>query len=199
MRQAKIKRASKETAISIKLNIEGRGNSDITTPIPFFTHMLEAFAKHGVFDLKLLAKGDTHIDQHHTVEDIGLVLGKAFKDALGSKRGINRSGFFAFPMDESLGVVSIDLSGRPYLVFKVSFKRQKIGDLETDLIKEFFSGFSMGAGCNLAVFVPYGENDHHKAEAIFKAFGKALSMACSKNKRLKNLIPSTKGVLDTFG
>jgi imidazoleglycerol-phosphate dehydratase len=157
--------------------------------------MLEAFGKHGLFDIQLDASGDVDVDQHHTVEDIGLVLGQSVQKGLGDKKGINRSGFFAFPMDDSLGIVSIDLSGRSYLTFKTKFKREKIGDLDSDLIKEFFSGFSMGAGCNVAVYVPYGDNDHHKAEAIFKAFGKALMMACSKDKRIKGLL-TTKGLLD---
>ena len=158
--------------------------------------MLENFSKHGLFDIRIKAKGDLEIDQHHIIEDMGIMLGKDFNESIGDKKGINRSGFFAFPMDDSLGIVSVDFSGRPYLVFKADFKREKIGDLESDSIKEFFSGFSMGAGCNLAVYVPYGKNDNHKAEAIFKAFGKALMAACSKEKRLKNRLLTTKGMLD---
>lgn len=196
MRHARVARRSSETSIQLNFTIEGSGRSNIHTPIPFFSHMLQAFAAHGAFDLLIKAVGDTQIDQHHTVEDIGLMLGKAVARALTDKAGINRAGSFAFPMDESLGIVSIDLSGRPYLVFRATFKRERIGDLESDCVKEFFSGFSMGAGCNVAVYVPYGENDHHKTEAIFKAFGKALAMACSKNPRLKQSIPSTKGLLD---
>ena len=174
MRKAKLERKSKESGIGLELDIDGKGKYKIRTPIKFLNHMLENFSKHGTFDLEVSAKGDIEVDQHHTVEDLGILLGQSVKKALGDKKGINRAGFFAFPMDESLGIVSIDLSGRPCLVFRAKFKRKKIGDLDSDCIKEFFSGFSMGAGCNLAVYVPYGENDHHKAEAIFKAFGKAL-------------------------
>ena len=196
MRTAQVKRSSAETRIAVNLRIEGKGRSRIITPIPFLNHLLEAAVKHGAFDLKITAKGDTHIDQHHTVEDIGLVLGRAYKEALASKKGINRAGFFAFPMDDALGIVSLDFSGRPHLTFKTDFKREKIGDLESDTIKEFFAGFSRGASCNIAVYVPYGDNDHHKAESIFKAFGKSLAMACSINPRLKEFIPSTKNLLD---
>lgn len=196
MRSSNKQRHSKETDIRVRLTLDGSGNYKIKTPINFFNHMLEAFSKHGVFDLELSAKGDIHIDQHHTVEDVGMVLGQSFKEALGDKKGINRAGFFAFPMDDSLSIVSVDLSGRPNLVFKSKFKRKQIGDLDSDTIREFFSGFSMGAGCNIAVYVPYGTDDHHKAEAIFKAFGKALMMACSKEKRLKDYLPTTKGMLD---
>jgi len=198
MRKVKLSRKSKETDISIILIIDGSGKYTINTPIKFFNHMLEVFSKHGVFDLDLKANGDIEVDQHHTIEDIGMLLGQAFKKALGNKKGINRAGFFAFPMDESLGIVSVDLSGRPYLVFKAKFKRNFIGDLDSECIEEFFKGFSMGAGCNLAIFVPYGNNDHHKIESIFKAFGKAMQMACSKDKRLKGQIPTTKGILDSF-
>jgi imidazoleglycerol-phosphate dehydratase len=160
--------------------------------------MLEIFSKHGLFDLEIKARGDISIDQHHTVEDLGMLLGKAFKESLGDKKGINRAGFFAFPMDDSLGIVAIDLSGRPYLVFKAKLNKEFIGDLDASCVKEFFSGFSMGAGCNIAVYVPYGENEHHKVESIFKAFGKAMKMACSKDKRIKGEIPTTKGILDSL-
>ena len=198
MRTASTHRASEETDITVNVNVEGVGKAVVAVPSAFLKHMLEGFAKHGGFDLTITAKGDTHIDQHHTLEDLGMVLGSTFRKALGEKKGINRAGFFAFPMDEALGLVAIDLSGRPYLIFKADFKRQMIGDLESDSVREFFSGFSMGCGCNLTIIVPYGENDHHKLEALFKAFGKALQMACSTNERLKEYIPSTKGVLDSF-
>jgi len=196
MRKVKLSRKSRETEIKISLKIDGSGKYKIKTPINFLTHMLEGFAKHGMFDLEISAKGDIDIDQHHTVEDLGMQLGQAFKNSLGNKKGINRAGFFAFPMDDSLGIVSVDLSGRPYLVFKTKFKKRTMGDLDSECVKEFFSGFSMGCGCNLAVYVPYGDNDHHKVEAVFKAFGKAMNSACSKNKKLKEIVLSTKGILD---
>lgn len=196
MRESELKRKSLETDIEIKLNIDGTGSSKISTTIPFFDHMLTGFSKHGAFDLEVNATGDTEIDQHHLLEDLGMLLGKSFKDTLGDKKGINRAGFFAFPMDEALSIVSIDLSGRPYLVYKTDFKRQFAGDLDTDCLREFFSGFSMGCGCNVAIYVPYGENDHHKIEGIFKAFGKALRMAVDINPKLKEYVPSSKGLLD---
>ena len=196
MRRAKVSRKSNETEIVIDLNIDGSGKYVIKTPIDFFSHILEGFSKHGLFNLSVIAKGDTNVDQHHTVEDVGMLLGRAFKEALNDKKGINRTGFFSFPMDDSLGIVSIDFGGRPYLVFNAKFKRSMVGSLESEVIREFFSGFSMGAGCNVAVYVPYGKNDHHKVEAIFKAFGKSLKMACSKDKRLNDDIPTTKGIID---
>lgn len=196
MRSANPKRKSFETDIKINLNLDGKGNSKISTTIDFLDHMLTGFAKHGAFDLEISAKGDTEIDQHHLQEDLGMLLGKAFKDAIGDKKGINRAGFFAFPMDESLSIVSVDLSGRPYLVYKTEFKRQFAGDLDTDCLREFFSGFSMGCGCNIAIYIPYGENNHHKIESIFKSFGKALKMAISIDEKLKEYIPSSKGILD---
>ena len=196
MRKTDLHRESLETNISINLVLEGKGDAQISTSIPFLDHMLTGFAKHGGFDLKISAKGDTQIDQHHLLEDLGMLLGKSFNNALGEKKGINRAGFFAFPMDESLSVVSVDFSGRPYLVYKTEFKRQFAGELDTDCVREFFSGFSMGAGCNVAVYVPYGENDHHKIESIFKSFAKAIKMAISIDERLKEYIPSSKGLLD---
>lgn len=195
-RKSKIERITKETKINLKLNIYGEGKYKVNTPIPFLNHLLENFTKHGSFDLFLFANGDINIDQHHTIEDTGFVLGFAFKDALGNKKGINRAGFFAFPMDDSLGIVSIDIGGRPALVFKIKFKRRYVGDLDSDVLKEFFLGFSRGLGANVSVYVPYGNDDHHKIESIFKAFGKALAMACSKNNRIKENIPSTKGNID---
>lgn len=196
MRSAKNNRKSSETNIEVILKIEGKGSANINTTIPFLDHMLTGFAKHGGFDLEITAKGDTEIDQHHLLEDLGMLLGKTFNDALGDKKGINRAGFFSFPMDDSLSIVSIDFSGRPYLVYKTEFKRQYNGELDTDCLKEFFSGFSMGAGCNIAIYVPYGDNDHHKIESIFKSLGKAIQMAADINPRLKEYIPSSKGLLD---
>jgi imidazoleglycerol-phosphate dehydratase len=195
MRKTAIARNSKETTVKVELNLDGSGKYNIRCPINFLNHMLEAFAKHGLFDLVVEASGDTEIDEHHTVEDIGIVLGESFKQCLGDMKGINRAGFFAFPMDESLGIVAVDFSGRPHLEFRMKMKKEKVGDLESDAIREFFAGFSSGARCNVAVYVPYGENDHHKTEAVFKAFGKALSMACSINRKMKGKIPSTKGII----
>jgi imidazoleglycerol-phosphate dehydratase len=158
--------------------------------------MLESFAKHGRFDLSFKAEGDLNVDQHHLVEDCGLVLGKLFILALGDKRGINRTGFFVYPMDEALAVVAVDFGGRPYLQYAVTFLRRLCGDLDSDLLRDFFQAFSSQSQANLVVRMPYGRSDHHKIEAIFKAFGKALRMACSKDRRDIADIPSTKGVID---
>ena len=195
MRKAKISRRTKETDIAVQLNIDGKGRYQVETPIGFLTHMLEGFSKHGLFDIKMKVKGDLEVDQHHTIEDLGIVLGEAFKKALGEKRGINRAGFFAYPMDDALSVVAVDLSGRPYLNLECKFKRRFCGGLDTDLIEDFFYGFSVGCSCNIAVKMYLGRNDHHKSEAMFKAFAKAMKMAVSKDKRIKDEIPSTKGVL----
>ena len=192
---SKVFRKTKETEISIELNVLGVGKTEISTPIPFLNHLLDNFGKHGLFDLKITALGDIEIDQHHTVEDIGIALGEVFEKALGSKKGINRTGYFVFPMDESLAVMAVDISGRAFLNFDCKFKKEKIGDLETDLIKEFFWGFSRALKATLHIRALYGENDHHKAESIFKAFGKAMKMACSKEKRILKELPSTKGVI----
>lgn len=194
-RKTSFQRKSKETNIEIELNIDGKGKGDILTPIPFLNHLLDNFAKHGLFDLKIRAKGDIEIDQHHTVEDIGISLGEAFKKALGDKKGINRAGYFVFPLDEALSVVSLDISGRAFLNFDCKFEKQKIGDLESGLIKEFFWGFVRHLEATLHIRVLYGENDHHKAESVFKAFGKAMKMACSKEKRILKELPSTKGLI----
>jgi len=194
-RKAQIYRKTKETDIKIELNIDGEGKSDVSTSIPFLDHLLENFAKHGLFDLKIRAKGDIEIDQHHTVEDIGICLGQAFKEALGDKKGINRSGYFVFPLDEALSVVAVDISGRAFLNFDCKFKKEKIGDLDSDLIKEFFWGFVRHLEATLHIRALCGENEHHKAESIFKAFGKAMKMACSKEKRILKELPSTKGLI----
>jgi len=195
MRKAKIERKTKETDITLDLKIEGSGKYDIKNPIGFLTHSLENFTKHGLFDIKMKAKGDQEVDQHHLVEDCGIVLGQAFKKALGDKKGINRAGYFVYPMDEALAVVAVDISGRGYLQFDVKLKRRFCGELDTDLLEDFFQGFTMSLGANLAVRMPFGRSDHHKIEAIFKAFGKAMKMACSKDKRAKENIPSTKGII----
>lgn len=194
-RKTSFRRKTKETDIKIELNIDGTGKGDISTQIPFLDHLLNNFARHGVFDLKIRAKGDLEIDQHHTVEDIGICLGEAFKEALGDKKGINRAGYFVFPLDEALSVVAIDISGRGYLDFNCKFKKEKIGDLDSDLIKEFFWGFVRHLETTLHIRVLAGENEHHKAESIFKAFGKAMKVACSKEKRILKELPSTKGLL----
>jgi len=194
-RKTSFQRKTKETDIKIELNIDGKGKTDISTPIPFLNHLLDNFGRHGLFDLKIVARGDIEIDQHHTVEDIGICLGEAFKKSLGSKRGIARAGYFVFPLDESLAVVSIDISGRAFLNFDCKFKREKIGDLDSDLIKEFFWGFVRHLEATLHIRALYGENDHHKAESIFKAFGKAMKIACSREKRILRELPSTKGLI----
>src|SRR3989338_8041014 len=195
MRTAKISRKTKETKIEAKLNIDGKGKYEIKTPIGFFTHMLESFAKHGLFDIELDVKGDLGVDQHHTVEDTGIVLGQAFKKALGNKKGINRAGYFIFPMDETLAIAALDISGRPYLKFDGKLRRRFCGDFDTDLLEDFFYGFSIGLQANIGVKIEYGRSDHHKIEALFKAFAKAMKMACSKNKRALKEMPSTKGLI----
>ena len=194
-RKTTFRRKTKETEIKIELNIDGKGRTDIKTSIPFLNHLLENFGKHGLFDLKIEAKGDIEIDQHHTIEDIGISLGEAFKKSLGDKKGINRAGYFVFPLDEALSVVSLDISGRAFLNFDCKFENSKIGDLESDLIKEFFWGFVRHLEATLHIRALYGENDHHKAESIFKAFGKTMKMACSKDKRILKELPSTKGLI----
>lgn len=194
-RKASLQRKTKETDIKIELNIDGKGKADISTPIPFLDHLLDNFARHGLFDLKIKATGDVEIDQHHTVEDIGISLGEAFKEALGDKKGINRAGYFVFPLDEALSVVAVDISGRAFLNFDCKFKKQKIGDLDSDLIKEFFWGFVRHLEATLHIRVLSGENEHHKAESIFKAFGKTMKIACSKDKRILKELPSTKGLI----
>src|SRR3989338_3549349 len=194
MRTAKILRKTNETEIEVELNIDGSGKYNIKTPIGFLNHMLESFAKHGLFDIKTNAKGDTKVDQHHIVEDIGIVLGQAFKKALGNKKGINRAGYFVYPMDEALAVVAVDIGGRPYLQYDARFKRRFCGNLDTDVLEDFFYGFASNLEANVVVRMPYGRSDHHKIEAIFKAFAKSMKMACSKDPRQKN-VPSTKGRL----
>ena len=189
-----IKRKTKETEISIKLNIDGKGISKISTGILFLNHMLESFAKHGTFDLEIKAKSLDN-NQHHLVEDIGIVLGQAFGKALGNKKGINRAGFFAMPMDETMAILAIDIGGRPYLKFDADFKTEKIDDLNSELIYDFFEGFCNNLKCNIQVRSFESRTDHHNAEAVFKAFARALKMAVSKDKKLKGQIPSTKGLI----
>ena len=195
MRTASITRNTKETRIHGRLAIEGRGRYEIATGIRFFDHMLELFTKHGGFDLKLRAAGDLDVDQHHTVEDVGIVLGQLFAKALGERRGINRAGYFVLPMDETLAVVALDLGGRPALVYKDRVKVRLVGDLQTELVEDFFGGFVNHAGANLHAKVLYGRSNHHKIEAIFKCFARALKYACSRDQRLRGQLPSTKGLL----
>ena len=195
MRSATAQRDTKETQIRGRLKIEGQGEYDIATGISFLDHMLELFAKHGGFDLELDAQGDLRVDQHHTVEDIGIVLGQLFSKALGDRRGINRAGYFVQPMDETLAVVAVDLGGRPYLVYKDRVKARRLGSLEAELVEDFFQGFVSHAGANLHVKVLYGRSSHHQIEAIFKCFARALRYACSKDRSLRGQLPSTKGLL----
>src|ERR1700683_1477439 len=192
MRSATIHRNTKETQIKASLKIEGRGRYDISTGIRFFDHMLELFSKHGGFDLKLQAEGDLDVDQHHTVEDVGIVLGQLFSKALGDRRGINRAGYFVMPMDETLAVVALDLGGRPALVYKDLVRVRLVGDLQTELVPDFFGGFANHAGANVHVKVLYGRSNHHKIEAIFKCFARAMRYACSTDRRLRDELPSTK-------
>lgn len=194
-RQSIIKRKTNETDISISLNIDGAGKQEIETPVGFLNHMLSVFAKHGLFDLSIQASGDMEIDEHHTVEDIGIVLGEAFRKAVQDKKGINRYGFFILPMDDALATVAVDFAGRYAYRFDCQFTREKVGDLSTELIKHFWDTFSQSAKINLCIEVRNGENDHHKIEAVFKATARAIRMACEKDQRNLDFVPSTKGVL----
>jgi imidazoleglycerol-phosphate dehydratase len=195
MRRALIDRETRETAIRLKLAIEGRGRYDVSTGIRFFDHMLELFTRHGAFDMALRVTGDLDVDQHHTVEDTGIALGEAVAQALGDKRGINRAGYFVMPMDETLAVAAVDLSGRPHAVVDLSLKVPRVGDLQSELVQDFFEGFAQGARANVHVKVLYGRSSHHQIEAIFKAFARALRVACSRDKQLGKMLPSTKGLL----
>jgi len=195
LRRATINRQTTETQITGRLVLEGRGRYDITTGIGFFDHMLELVTKHGGFDLSLHISGDLTVDQHHTVEDAGIALGEAVALAVGNKRGINRAGYFVMPMDETLAVAAIDLSGRPYSVVDLKSPAAKVGDLQTELVQDFFEGFAMAARANVHIKVLYGRSSHHKVEASFKAFARALRAAVSKDKQLARLLPSTKGLL----
>ncbi len=195
MREAQIERNTKETQINGRLDIDGAGRYEISTGVRFLDHMLELFSKHGAFDLAIAAKGDLDVDQHHTVEDVGIVLGDLFSRALGDRRGINRAGYFVQTMDETLAVVAVDLGGRPALVYDQQVNVVHVGDLQTELLEDFFSGFANHAGANLHGKVLYGRSNHHKIEAIFKCFARAMRYACSTDERLKDQLPSTKGLL----
>ena len=195
MRRAVIERSTTETRIRLALNVDGSGRFSNDTGIRFLDHMLDLVARHGGFDLDVKAAGDLDVDQHHTVEDLGIVLGEAVARALGNKRGINRAGYFVMPMDETLAVAAIDLSGRPHTVVDTKVKVRVVGDLQTELVHDFFEGFAMGARANVHLKVLYGRSNHHKIEACFKAFGRALRVACAKDARLAKMLPSTKELL----
>jgi imidazoleglycerol-phosphate dehydratase len=195
VRRGVIDRQTTETQIALALTIEGRGRYEVRTGIRFLDHMLELFARHGGFDLTVQATGDLDVDQHHTVEDLGIALGEAVSQALGNRKGINRAGYFVMPMDETLAVAAIDLGGRPHTVVDLKVKVRLVGDLQTELVHDFFEGFAMGARANVHVKVMYGRSNHHKIEASFKAFARALRVACAKDKRMATMLPSTKGLL----
>lgn len=193
-RSVTVNRTTKETDISMILNLDGTGKAEVSTGIGFFDHMLEGFAKHGFFDLKCNIKGDLHVDGHHTVEDAGIVLGQAIKEALGDKKGMKRYGYFILPMDDALALCAIDLCGRPYFNFECQFTADKVGELDTELVREFFYAVSYGAGMNLHIKMLDGINNHHMIEAMFKAFAKALDTATSMDERITDVL-STKGSL----
>jgi len=195
MRRATLQRTTKETDIRIRLNLDGRGRARISTGIRFLDHMLELVARHGAMDLEITARGDLDVDQHHTVEDLGIALGEAVRRALGSKRGILRAGYFLMPMDETLAAVAIDLSGRPHCVCKWKFSARRVGDLQTELVEDFFRGFAQSAAANLHLRLLYGRSTHHQVEALFKAFARALRFAATRDPQLKRVLPSTKGLL----
>ncbi|MEM6665696.1 MAG: imidazoleglycerol-phosphate dehydratase HisB [Pseudomonadota bacterium] len=195
MRTATCNRKTNETDVSVRVSLDGAGEARIATGVGFFDHMLDQLARHGLMDLEVSATGDTHIDDHHTVEDVGIALGQAVKDALGDKRGIRRYGDAAVPMDETLARVALDISGRPFLVWDVAFTAEKIGTFDTELVREWFHAFAMNAGLTLHVEVPYGINSHHMAEASFKALARALRVAMESDCRRADAIPSTKGAL----
>ncbi len=194
-RTATLQRNTTETKIDLKLTIDGQGRYKVQTGIRFFDHMMELFARHGGFDLSLVCEGDLDVDQHHTVEDIGIALGEAFTQALGDKKGILRAGYFLMPMDETLAVAAIDLSGRASCVIDAKVRVRVVGDLQTELLPDFFEGFARGARANVHLKVLYGRSNHHKIEATFKAFARALRFACSRDLQLRTMLPSTKGLL----
>ncbi len=194
-RSASLTRNTAETRIRLRLIVDGSGKYDISTGIRFFDHMLELFTRHGAFDLTLACDGDLDVDQHHTVEDIGIALGEAFDRALGSRRGILRAGYFLMPMDETLAAAAIDLSGRAVAVVDTQVRARLVGDLQAELVPDFFEGFARGARANVHLKVLYGRSSHHKIEACFKAFARALRFAVSRDERLRDVLPSTKGLL----
>lgn len=195
MRTARLHRKTNETDVRIVLRLDGSGRYRISTGIRFLDHMLELFARHGGFDLEISASGDLDVDQHHTVEDAGIALGEAFDSALGDKRGILRAGYFLMPMDETLGLAAVDLGGRSHAAVETKVRARLVGDLQTELVHDFFEGFARGARANVHLKVMYGRSSHHKIEALFKAFARALRVACSRDRRLQRMLPSTKGLL----
>jgi len=195
MRRANIHRATKETDIQLRLNLDGHGKAKIATGIRFFDHMLEQIARHGALDLDLTARGDLDVDQHHTVEDVGIALGDAVKAALGSKRGILRAGYFLMPMDDCLAAAALDFSGRAYCVCDFKISAARVGDFQTELMEDFFRAFAHAAAANVHLRLVYGRSSHHQVEAIFKAFAKALRFAVTRDKQLRRVLPSTKGLL----
>lgn len=194
-RTASIYRKTTETNIRLRLNLDGRGKSRISTGIRFLDHMLDLIARHGAFDLTIDAKGDLDVDQHHTVEDIGIALGEAVQGALGSKRGILRAGYFLMPMDETLAAAAIDLSGRPHCIVRAAISAKRVGDFQVELLEDFFIGFAQGARANVHLRSLYGRSSHHQVEAVFKAFARALRFAVARDKRLRKVLPSTKELL----
>src|SRR5512146_2790751 len=195
MRTAAIARKTNETDIRLKLNLDGRGQYQVKTGIGFFDHMLELFARHGAFDLELACDGDLHVDQHHTVEDVGIALGEGFDQALGGKKGLWRAGYFLMPMDETLGLAAVDFGGRAACVVDTKVRTRLVGDLQSELVYDFFEGFARGARANVHLRVMYGRSNHHKIDALFKAFARALRGACSKDRRMARMLPSTNGLL----
>ena len=195
MRKAVVDRVTRETKIRVSLNLDGRGRFDNRTGVRFFDHMLDLVARHGAFDLAVHATGDLDVDQHHTIEDVGITFGEAVTKALGNRRGINRAGYFVMPMDETLAVAAIDLSGRPHTVVDTKVKVRHVGDLQTELVHDFFAGFASAARANVHVRAMYGRSSHHKIEACFKAFARALRVACARDRQMARQLPSTKGLL----
>ena len=195
MRKAVIDRRTAETQIRLRLNLDGTGKFANSTGVRFLDHMLDLVARHGAFDLEIRATGDLDVDQHHTVEDVGIALGEAVNKALGPRKGINRAGYFVMPMDETLAVAAIDLGGRPHTVVATKVNVRLVGDLQTELVHDFFEGFATGARANVHLKVMYGRSNHHKIEACFKAFARALRVACAKDVRMAKMLPSTKGLL----
>jgi imidazoleglycerol-phosphate dehydratase len=195
MRRAQLRRKTSETDIRLRLNLDGRGRGRIATGIPFFDHMLQLVARHGAMDLEITARGDLDVDQHHTVEDVGIALGEAVSKALGSKRGILRAGYFLMPMDETLAAVAIDFSGRPHCVCRCKFSAARVGEFQTELVEDFLGGFAQAARANVHAKLIYGRSTHHQVEAIFKAFARALRFAASRDPQMKRILPSTKGMI----
>jgi imidazoleglycerol-phosphate dehydratase len=195
MRKTSVRRTTRETDIRLRLNLDGRGQGQIATGIRFFDHMLELVARHGALDLEVVARGDLDVDQHHTVEDVGLALGEAVLGAVGSKRGILRAGYFLMPMDETLAAAAIDLSGRPVHIMKGHIAARRVGDFQTELLEDFFQAFAQAAKANVHLRLFYGRSSHHQVEALFKAFARALRFAVTRDPQLKRILPSTKGLL----